>query len=801
MRGSMLMGLLFCYLSSAPPSSAAEARKPLPLRALFGLHAHHARSRIELSPDGAWVAHTYRTGELIGSGGESYTASGVPLSEGDDQMRAVLTNTNNGSEIILGSNGASSWAPVWSADGEKVAFYSDEGGEAGVWVWHKASGNSERFPNVLARPGMGFETIHWMSDGTHLLCKILSAGVSIAQANVGELNNREEPIRLANSTANQPSVYVLQSKHAAGSARSDSAKATPTSVNEVTTDLAILDMRTRKVVRIAEHVSPYWYSFSPNERLVAYTVWKGQEVNTQQDVFDLMAYEISSAEIRTLASNIRLSYGGNELNWSPDSKQIAYISNGQLADGGIAIISLNGSRVDIRGEGIPYFGAIFRPPLWAVDGGAIFALANDKLWRVDTTSHDVSPVGEIPGFIITGIVSHPDRSTPWVTDAGRRIWVVATQRKGNAGRIRSGIFSVDLSTGKNRTLFVDSQSRFALFNLDGNDATGQIAYVAKDQRHLPEVWKVGTRNGAVRQVSHLNKELENYLLGEARIIAWRGPDGQSLHGSLLLPPKWTSGQRLPLIVWVYGGSMGSQYVNSLGFNSDSPIFNLQVLATRGYAVLFPDSPLREGRQMQDLFNTVMPGVDAAIEQGYADPARLAVMGQSYGSYCVLALISQSNRFKAAIITAAVVHPDLFASYLEMSPDGTPDFIGYFEHGQGNMGGTPWERRDSYFDNSPLFQFDKILTPLLIGQGSKDGRLFASDAIFVGLQRLGKDVEYRIYKDEGHVMSGKANVIDFWNRRLDFLAENLDLRLDEAGAVIFDGNHAVSRKVTPKAASN
>ena len=52
--------------------------------------------------------------------------------------------------------------------------------------------------------------------------------------------------------------------------------------------------------------------------------------------------------------------------------------------------------------------------------------------------------------------------------------------------------------------------------------------------------------------------------------------------------------------------------------------------------------------------TVIPGVNAAIDQGYADPDRLAVMGQSYGSYSMLALITQSNRFKAAIVTPAEV---------------------------------------------------------------------------------------------------------------------------------------------------
>jgi dipeptidyl aminopeptidase/acylaminoacyl peptidase len=189
--------------------------------------------------------------------------------------------------------------------------------------------------------------------------------------------------------------------------------------------------------------------------------------------------------------------------------------------------------------------------------------------------------------------------------------------------------------------------------------------------------------------------------------------------------------------------------------------------------------------MEDLMGTVMPGVNAAIDQGYADPDRLAVMGQSYGSYSTLALITQTTRFKAAIITAAVLHPDLFADYLAS--------IGYYEKGQGNMHGTIWEKRDQYFRNSPIFLFDRIETPLLIGQGENDGRLIPSDAIFTALERLGTSAEYRLYEGEGHVITQRPNVLDFWIRRLDFLSQNLDLTLDAKGRVVFEGGRAKGRK--------
>ncbi len=360
---------------------------------------------------------------------------------------------------------------------------------------------------------------------------------------------------------------------------------------------------------------------------------------------------------------------------------------------------------------------------------------------------------------------------------GRTAWLVARED----GGARSGIFAVDLGTGEHRAVLQEPRTYSAVFNLTASDATGEIAFVSTGQQQLAEVWLLDTKTGETRQASRINQALDRYELGSARTIDWRTADGQALRGALLLPPGYQPGMRLPLVVWVYGGSMGSTAVNRFGLVVHGPSFNLQILATRGYAVLFPDAPVRTGMAMADLLRTVMPGVDAAIEQGYADPDRLAVMGQSYGAYCTLGLITQTTRFKAAVITAAVQHPDLFADYVRA--------IGFYEHGQGNMGGSIWEHRDRYLDNSPLLRFDRVETPLLIGQGELDGDLVPTEAIFAALQRLEKPVEYRLYEGEGHVITRKPNVLDFWQRRLEFLAEHLDVRVDSKGAVIFDAGRA------------
>jgi len=126
---------------------------------------------------------------------------------------------------------------------------------------------------------------------------------------------------------------------------------------------------------------------------------------------------------------------------------------------------------------------------------------------------------------------------------------------------------------------------------------------------------------------------------------------------------------------------------------------------------------------------------------------------------------QSGRFKAAV--EADGFGDLVGTYGAMEEDGTAFGISTLENGQGQMGGTPWEYRERYIENSPFFQFDKISTPLLIIHGAKDRTVadFLGDQTFVALRRLGKEVEYAKYKGEGHSPLGWsfANQVDFCDR--------------------------------------
>jgi len=761
--------LLVTGVHAASAQTPAKLREPLPLEVAASIREHNTRSPINYSPDGEWIAHTIATGETIprDSLSDQFAATGFSFAEGDSRMEATLTNTRTGEVIRLGSSASASWAPTWSPDGQRVAFYSDEGGEAGVWIWEKSTRTARRFPGVIVRPYFGFERPQWSRDGQKLLVKIILEGKTLTEANALG-GKRSGQSGFPDVGPDEPSVIVQRAGFKADppadgkETTSDLARAIMVSISA---DLALLDLRTQQFTRIARNAPISTYVFSPDEKQVIYSMRAGIEPNAQQNLYDLMIVDVSSGTTRKVAGDIRGRYG-NEWSLSPDGRTIAYIESGQAAKGGVFVIDVaTGEQRAMVGEGAPNFDELGEDaPLWDASDKYVYAIDPHvgNFWRFDLASGRGSVLAAIPGWKMVSIVSPYGQSTMWTTDRGRTAWVTAREQ---AGR-EAGIYAVDLRSGKVRAALREEKTYSEIFSLTASEATGQIAFVSASQQHMHDIWTFDTKRGKPQQLTHINPEMERYELGSARQIEWKGRDGETLRGALLLPPGYREGERLPLVVWLYGGDDGSRFVNRFGFWGGTT-FNMHVLATRGYAVLYPDVPVRTGQTMKDIYEGTMLAVDAAVAQGYADPDRLAIMGQSYGSYSVLSVITQTPRFKAAVITAAVLHPDLFADYLGLGK------IAYYETGQGNMRGNIWEHADRYRENSPLFLFDHIETPVLIGQGERDGPdLTPSEAIYRALERLGKPVEYRVYEGEGHVITQKPNVLDFWKRRLDFLAKQL-----------------------------
>ncbi len=783
MRATLVTLLAVCAM--AANAESAKLREPLPIEAAIALRSHISRSIVDLSPDGEWVAHTYIDHEsTMPLAMWAYSATGVSFAEGNGRMQACLTNVRTGEVIRLGGRSSSSWAPVWSPDGDSVAFYSDEDSEAGLWIWDNATREAHRFPSVIVRPFIAAESVRWASDSRRLLVKVLPEGMTVLQANALIRANDGE-LRIPSAGPDDPSVLVLRAgpataaRRAVGQAVATSVPAIVETLEHVRTpDLALLDIETNEIKRIGPRSGAAWWAFSPDERYVAYTQFAGREPDTQQSVADVIVYELATDRRRVLLNSVRVSSGAS-VSWSPDSQSLAVMSSGQLAAGEVFVVPVDGSAIRNLGDEQIFKSRADRRPLWDARSEHLFLLGGESLWRIEVASGRGVEVARLTGYALRDIVTEAGASTFWSPDSGRSLIVSASR----PAESRAGFYQIDLETGASRTVVEETKTYSTAHSIDVDTGRGAFTFVAEDMQHPPDVWLANARTRRARQVTHLNEQIERYNLGRAQLVEWFSAQGENLRGTLLLPAGYQKGQRYPLAVEVYEGRNGAELVNRFAIRGNTATFNYQVLATRGYAVFYPDAPLRLGTPMTDLIDTVMPGVNKLIEMGIADPDRLAVMGQSYGSYCALSLIAQTKRFKAAIITA-VTDPNLVSGYLLMGPQGEAAFTGYYEHGQGNMGGTPWEHGDRYLRNSPLFLFDRIETPLLIGHGTKDFLpLRYPDSVFVGLRRLGKEVEYRIYEGEEHVITRKPNVIDFWNRRLQFLDEHLGNARDATSAKI------------------
>jgi len=298
----------------------------------------------------------------------------------------------------------------------------------------------------------------------------------------------------------------------------------------------------------------------------------------------------------------------------------------------------------------------------------------------------------------------------------------------------------------------------------------------EDAEHCSDLWLSDSTFGDHQRLTHVNPQFDRYRMGKAQLIDWLSDDGERLQGALLLPADYKKGERYPLVVWVYGGNRVSDHFDHFGLAYPGP-FNMQLFATRGYAVLLPDAPMHVGTPMLDLAKSVLPGVNQAVELGIAAPDHLGIMGHSNGGYSTVALIVQTKRFEAAMEVAGMA--DLFGLYGEMGNDGSAFGIPIIEHGQDALGGTPWEFRDRYAENSPVFYLDRVETPLLVVQGSEDTGVasFLGDQMFTALRRLGKEVSYAKYQGEEHDPSdwSYVNQLDFCRRMIEWFDSHLKKR--------------------------
>lgn len=301
---------------------------------------------------------------------------------------------------------------------------------------------------------------------------------------------------------------------------------------------------------------------------------------------------------------------------------------------------------------------------------------------------------------------------------------------------------------------------------------GHTAVLAADDRAPFEVFAL--EHGSLRPLSARNRTLFAELsLGSVEDIAFRSRDGSEIHGQIVKPPGFTRAQRYPTIVWIHGGPNG-QDDHSLQLESYAPQLERQLFASRGYVVLavnYRGGTGRGAKFARSIFadwghlevEDLEAGVDYAIAQGIADPARLGVGGWSYGGILTDCLVASDPRFKAAISGAGSAN--------QLSTYGTDEYAVQYDAELG----PPWKSLPVWLKVSyPFFHAERIRTPTLFLGGDRDFDVpvAGGEQMYQALRTLGVPTQLIVYPGEYHLLDRPSFLVDRYQRYLDWMARYL-----------------------------
>jgi dipeptidyl aminopeptidase/acylaminoacyl peptidase len=318
------------------------------------------------------------------------------------------------------------------------------------------------------------------------------------------------------------------------------------------------------------------------------------------------------------------------------------------------------------------------------------------------------------------------------------------------------------ATGAHRILWADDRRTFgdARFPTAAPGAVpGTAAFLAEGHFARPALLLLDPE-GIERRVLELGDDAAARrfeAMGSARAERWTAPDGREIHGWLLEPQR---GRPNALVFDIHGGPVWlwrPRFIGRPGY--------AQFLLERGYAVFQPNPRGSSGRgqdHARQVFGDMggadtkdyLSGLDSLVAQGIADPKRLGVTGGSYGGFMSAWLITQDQRFAAAVPVAPVT--DWVSEHLTCH-------IGHFcemflADEMTNPGGR-------YFTRSPVFFADRVTAPTLLVCGALDRNTPPGQALefHKALRMNGKTSILLTYPSEGHGIRKMPAVIDFCAR--------------------------------------
>src|SRR5690606_39031226 len=225
----------------------------------------------------------------------------------------------------------------------------------------------------------------------------------------------------------------------------------------------------------------------------------------------------------------------------------------------------------------------------------------------------------------------------------------------------------------------------------------------------PDWFVGGAELRGARQVTNTNPFQKDYAWGRSELVNFTSASGLELQAVLLYPAGYDPSRRYPMIVYTY--ELLSQSLHSYVVPTERSYYNFNVWTANDYFVLMPDIVYRGRDPGISALEAVEPAVKAVVDRGLVDPARVGLIGHSWGGYQATYLPTRTKIFAASVAGAPITNFLSFAGAIHWTP-GNPEFD-HWETGQARMGVPPWEDFDAYLRNSPIHEVHHLDTPMLM----------------------------------------------------------------------------------------
>ncbi len=350
-------------------------------------------------------------------------------------------------------------------------------------------------------------------------------------------------------------------------------------------------------------------------------------------------------------------------------------------------------------------------------------------------------------------------------------------------RKRKVLLDVLFTTWKTQRHFLDDETRTMFENVQGqlpgyevsfdshSKAEDKFIISTSSDRTRGSRYLLEKATGKLTLLGEVSPWLKEQEMAEMKPITYTSRDGLTINGYLTLP-KGKEARGLPVVVNPHGGPW---HRDQWRFNPE-----VQFLASRGYAVCqmnfrgstgygrkFWEASFKQwGGTMQD---DITDGVNWLVQQGIADPKRIAIYGGSYGGYATLAGITKTPDLYAAAVDYVGVSNLL--TFMNTIPPYWKPFLEMMHE----MVGDPEKDKAQMESASPALVAGRIKTPLLIAQGANDPRVNKdeSDQMVAALRKRGVEVEYLVKDNEGHGFHNEENRFAFYEAMERFLARHLN----------------------------